>query len=394
MNMKKYILAIAIVASLAGCGPNTRRDDAYNRWYHVRARMLHGLASEHLKIGQLDKAHNKASEALVLDAKFLPAGILLAKVDIEQGRYKQAVVTLEKFRPDHPENAEIVYLTAVANEKCGNLAEALEGYKKAHAMDDSDFSSITAAGEVLVAMGRLKEAQVFVTGYLGAAENEPALFELAGRLALMHRQWDEAVKNFRRARDVDYKNRRYQEALARAEFMAGKYAQTIETLKELSISEDYTTPAWVHSMLGDCYMSLDQPAKARDEYYVVRRMKGKDPQTWVDIAKAALALNDAPRAVLSAREAINLDPSCQDAWVVLGYGLLRQKQNEAAVENLTRAVKRHPRNATLYCLLGRAHQACGDKTKARACYNEALVLESQFELARALLATTENGLKR
>ena len=384
--MKRWIITLLlIIATLAGCGPNKGRVEAYKRWYHTRANMLYGVALEHFKIGQLDKARNKSQEALSLSAKFVAARILLGKVYIEQGHYKLAIRELSHLREENPQNAEAIYLLAVAQEKDGQLPEALINYRQAYTLDRSNVSCITAAGEVLVAMGHLKEAQLYIEGYFDQADNEPALYELAGRLATMHRQYDKAVEYFRRARDIDYKNTCYHESLARVQFMAEQYSPALETFKELLETEGYTAAAWVHSTMGDCYMVLGRPRNARDSYYMARHIKGDDPAVWVDVAKAALALNDAPRAILSAREALRLDETNLEAYMALGYALLRDGQTDSAMQELSKAVKLHPSNSMLQCLLGRAYAAGGNRVAARGCYQAALRLEPGNKLAETLM---------
>ena len=77
--------------------------------------------------------------------------------------------------------------------------------------------------------------------------------------------------------------------------------------------------------------------------------------------------------------------------MVLGYALLCEKQTDQAVKALTLAARRHPRNATLQCLLGKAHAAAGDQASARRHYYKAAGLEKDNELARLLLADANGG---
>ena len=182
------------------------------------------------------------------------------------------------------------------------------------------------------------------------------------------------------------KNRPYKQSLVRAQFLAGQHAEALVVLRELTASNDKPAPAWVHTMMGDCHMALNQPYKARDAYYVARRMKGDDADSWTNIAKAALALHDEPRAVLSAREALRVDATHLDASLILGYALLRQGLTIEAVEAISGAIALHPDSVTLRCLLGRAHAAAGDERSAQRCYRTAVRLDPDNELARALVA--------
>jgi len=358
--------------------------------------MLCGVATEHLRVGQLDKARNKAQEALVLNPKYSSARLLLGKVFLEQGHYVQAVKHLELVVRDNPRSAEALYLLGVAQEKGGQLEEALDSYRQSHALDGSNLAGVTAAGEMLAEMGRVEEAQVYVEGYLDDASSEPALCELAGRLAMMRQQYEKAATHFRYAYDLDSRNTCYAESLGRAQFLAGQHTEAAETLEGLTqvgaerpgaaqADQDYSAPAWVHTMVGDCHMIAGRFYDARDAYYAAMRLKEDDSGAWVNLGKAALALGDSARAVLSAREALRLEPRSLDAALVLGYALLCDGRNEAAVTELRSAAAIHPDSGTLQCLLGKAHAAAGGDEDAVRCYQSALRLEPDNKLARALL---------
>ena len=385
--MKRWIMALAVMAVvLGGCGANERRVEAYKRWYGTRARALYGLAREHLRVGQLDKARNKTQEALALDAEFAPARILLGKIYIEQGLYKLGSEQLEAVRAKHPENPEAIYLLAVAWEKQGRLEEALAGYRRAHALQRENLSCVTAAGEVMVAMGRTAEAGRYIEGYLAEGVNEPALHELAGRVAMMNREYSKAADRLAKACEIDYKNARYAESLARALFLAGRHSEALDAFTSLLTREGYTVKAWVHTKIGDCYMALNKPIAARDAYYCAREIKGDDADSWADIAKASLALGDDIRATLAAREALGADEAHLEATLVLGYALIRNGQARQARQALTGAFERFRDNATFQCLLGRACQADGDDTAARRHYRQAAQLEPENALPKTLLA--------
>jgi len=387
--MKYRLLAISIaVAALAGCGQTSvpeAKQQAYNRWYRLRADMLCGMASEHLKVGLLDKAEAKAIEALVLDSTYAPAYRLLGKIYIEQGRYGAAIKRLNKACELDPESAEGYYLLAVAQEKNNCLDEALKNYRYAYHLDNSTLAAVTAACEVMVAMGQVQQAQDYLDRHMPKAENDPGIFELAGRLAMMTARYSEAAKFFEIAYDLDPKNRLYLEKLARAQFLAGRYDQATESLGKLLASKDHKPSVWMYMMLGDAHLALNQPHQARMAYQSASRLDGSSAEVWAAIAKADLALGDSHRAVLAARRSLLLDKNNLSASMLLGYALLTERQVPQALTHLTEATRRHPKDATLWCLLGRAHAAAGNEARATRCYVKAVNLDPQCTLARELL---------
>jgi len=383
------MVAVLGLMVLAGCQGQEITDKKNTDWYHARAKILYGVAKERFSAGQLDHAQNRLQEALALNEDLTPAKLLLGKVYIERDQYSEAKELLSELSEEMPESAEVLYLLGVAQERCGNLPEALASYRRSYALDTTDLSPVMAAAEVLVGLGRLREAQLYIESYLQVAGTEPGMYELAGRLASMRNEYAKAADYYEQARDLDFENVNYLEALARAQFFAERYDEAVDSLQALIDHKEYEAPAWVYAMLGDSYMAMHRPRDAREAYVRATDMEPSSPGVWSNLAKAALASNDADRAVLSARQSLQLDPGQLDSKLIMGYALIRSRQTERAVRFLTEAVPMHPENATLRCLLGMALSAIGEQGQAVECYSRALQLEPESGLARELLAEAD-----
>jgi len=388
--MKRTILLTTLLAALAGCnlpaGPKAK-EQAYQRWHHTRAQILHGVALEHFKSGQLVKAESQISEALALDPTFSGGRLLLGKIYIEKGQFTLAIRALTVVHKDRPESAEVLYLLGVAQEKQGLLEEALISYRRSQALDDSSLAAARAAVEVLATQGHTRQAQLYVESYLSASCTDPAMYELAGRLCMMQKDYANAANYYQQAGDLEGKNRCYTESLARAQFHAGQYRQALETLEGLRSQAGTSVPAWVSTMLGDCYLVLGRTHPARQAYQQATETHPSDVGCWVNLAKAALADSDPLRAILAARQALQLEPTNRDATMLLGYALLRNGQARQSLKVLQPALAGSHDNAELYCLIGRAHAAVGKPDKAMHCYATALQIEPDHVLAKELLAS-------
>ena len=278
----------------------------------------------------------------------------------------------------------MVYLLGVAQEKAGRFDEALASYRRARQLDGANVDAVIAAGEVLVQMDRVEEAQEYIEFNLQTAGDSLGIYELAGRLAMMRKEYATAADRYQRASDLDIKNSCYLEALAQARFLAGQYEQAAETLTTLSGKGDYPKAAWVHTMLGDCLLAMDHPAEACDAYYRAKDITPDSAQAWTNLAKALLACRETARAAAAAREAVKLQADSTEAIGLLGYTLLSNGQVEEAMEVLIGAVRNHPSDVTLQCLLGRAHELSGDEVQAERCYAAALDSNPRSPLAREL----------
>jgi Flp pilus assembly protein TadD len=100
-----------------------------------------------------------------------------------------------------------------------------------------------------------------------------------------------------------------------------------------------------------------------------------------------MEMGDFGRCVIDAGEALRLESYHPDASMLYGYALLRVGQDEQALTFLRQAVLVHRDSGDLRCLLGRAYEARGDRSKAMSCYNQAVELEPANNLARQLLAS-------
>jgi tetratricopeptide (TPR) repeat protein len=391
--MKRILLITAILTLASGCQSFSQmfkvedsKAQAQKRWCHTRAELLCGAASEYLKSGQLDKAAGKAQEALSLENDLAPARLLLGKVYIEQGEFPAAIAEIQKARDLQPTFWEPLYYLAVAQERSGHLEDALENYRKAQAMSPGNLEPVKAAAEMMIQLNRAAEARLYLENYLGSAGNDVGMYELAGRLAMTARDYEKAVRYYQRAHDIDAANTRYREALGEAQLLNGSYVDAADTLGDLLADKKYTPSSMTYCRLGECHLVMNKPALAQDDYFKASELDPECVGVWVGLAKASLMAGDPRRGILAARKALELQENNSDALALLGYSLLKNRQQEEALAVLLRGAKAKPQDGTLRCLLGRAYAMSGNSSKAVECYQQALQLEPGNSLACELLA--------
>jgi len=394
--MNKWIFAGILVLIAAGCqGAGTpfseQQLDAQTRWSKARASVALRVAENRLSAGALDEAYKSAKQAIALEPDRFEPKIVLGRVLIEKGRFTEAAAIFKEICQSRPKDVKAVYYLGVAQEKNGRLEDALATYRRAYGLDESDVAPIKAAAEVLVAMDQPRAAMLQIESYLSKAQNDTGMYELAGRLALMGKEYDKAVDYFQQALDMDSQNVHYTELLARAQHSAGRYESLVDTLTSLIGRKDYQTATWVYLMLGDAYMAQHCGKEAFNAYFTASEREPGRVEVWLSLSRAALTMNDLPRAVASAQRALQVSDSDINAQLLLGYALLRDGQPARAILVLTEAAADHPSSSTLQCLMGRAHAAIGQKAEAIRCYTVALRLEPGNVVARQLLQSSSNG---
>jgi len=389
--MNRWIGLTLLAMAVVGCQQRMEdaRMDSFDRWCKARARIFCGIAEQHLQSGRLAEARSKADQAVELAPRFLEARMVLGRIRMEQGAYVSAVTELREACRLDEESTQAQYLLGVALEKTGHIQEAVDAYKKAYELNDENVDAIMAVGEVLAINGRAGEGSKYVEDYLAHAKSKPAMVELAGRLAMCSKQYELAAKHYQALTRRNGDNAHWQEELGRALFAGGQYARAVEVLETRSTIKDQRAPVWVYAMLGDCYMAVSRPNRARLVYAEALAGKPSSPELTVKMAQAYLALGDTSTASRIARKALQLAPGGLEATLVLGYSLLRAKKPLEAERVLGPAVILYPKSVTLLCLLGRCHAASGDSDEAKKCYREAVKMDPECELARKLFSQIE-----
>ena len=396
-----FLIAAVMMFSALGCTQPTLKESktgAYDKWAKSRAKVLCSLASDHLYGGSMDNACRNAEEGLSLDPENKELQLLLAKIYIEKGFYGRAIGLLQGLRQREQQEAtaqrspiiaEVTYLLGAAQEKEGLLDEALASYTQAAEIDRSNAAPILAATEVIVAQGDLQKAQDFLTCHMGRYRPEAAIYELAGRLAMMRKQYAEAAKHFQMACDMDSKNMRYPEMLATAQYAGGDYHRAGETLNRLLRRSDYKGPPWVYKLQGDCLMAAQRFDPAQKAYQKAVDLRPEDPDSWARLAKAALAQNQLTKAIRSAYQARKLDTNHLEGGMILGFALLKIDKPEDAITVLSDIAKAHPDDDVVLCLLGRAYSKIGREDTAHKFYDAAARIRPGSVLSKELLASAK-----
>jgi len=193
-------VALAISALACGCGQATvseARHEAYSEWSQHRAEVFHTIAKDHYNYGQLDKAIAKATEAQKLDKSNTDLNVLLIKLYIETGRYATAQKELEYLRDKDINSAQLCYLLGVTCERQRKLDAALAYYRLAYHKGPSTLAPVVAAAEIMAAMGNVREARAYLQKHTNSADHDQATYELAGRLAIMCKDYPGAIRYLR-----------------------------------------------------------------------------------------------------------------------------------------------------------------------------------------------------
>lgn len=368
------LLSVTLLMAAVGCEDKSVKESrgiAYREWAKNRANMFFEMAEKNFATGQLDEAERRCQEAIQLDGDNPDYRLLLGKIYIETGKYKPAEKQLGIVRDQMPDLAAPYYLLGVVTERQNRHAEALNYYNLAFSKNQASFAPIAAAAEVLVHQGEYQRAYQMLHDHIKLADQDAVAYELAGRVALMARQYEQARAFLNRAATLNPEKNEYQELIARADFCDGQFRQALETIQILEQLPAYKEAGWLYLMKADCQMALGQKHDARVALDKAESFQPESVEVWVARGKLALLDEDPSQAIRATNQARQLQSDNLEAALVMGCALLQQKRPRTALEVLHNVQNAHPKDVTLYCLLGRAYQAMGEMNKARQCYDYA-----------------------
>ena len=386
--MRKLMILSLLAIQLAACGclsTRQQRAEIHKNWYDARTRVVTDEIRETMDRGDLNRAREKALQALRLDDRNPKIHALLTIIYIEQGIYSLARNELHKVVEQEPDSARAHYLIAVTYEEEEDFPKALESYRQAAALDTGNIAAVLAATEVLVAMGKPEEAYKEIVAHLPQAGPDPRAYELAGWTAMLSQDPTGAARYLEQACGLDEGNRRCQELLARARLASQQYEAAMDTAQTLLKAPDYTPPAWIHALLGDCLMGLGRPEDASPHFNSACEAQPERADFWVYLGMASLMSEDSSAAIDAAHKALKVDAGNVDARLLLCCALIEERKYDEAVQALEDLPGKQIRSVPVHCLLGRAYEGLGKIEKAREQYLDAVSIDGGDPVAWSLL---------
>ena len=180
------------------------------------------LAQQYVEQKNYDRARAVLERLVDVQPGLVQAHYLLGRVAIETERWDDAVVALKRaieIDPDHDASWSalgFVYETRNQSE------EAIELYKNAIKVNPNNPGFVERLSDLLVRLGRLKDAQGELESLTEALPRDPRVWMKLGAIHYEQKNWDEAVAAFRQAVMLEPSNLRTRYFLATALMDSGK----------------------------------------------------------------------------------------------------------------------------------------------------------------------------
>ncbi len=296
------------------------------------------------------------------------AGLLLAAVVTSQS-LPAAVTEAQKIAQANADNIRVLDTVTEFLISQHQFAPAGDVLKRALARNPRDASLLFAKAKLSIAGNDLTAAtdslQAIVTN---DPANVPARVELA-RLALAQKNGPQAIAVLEDARAQSAGALEPRLMLAELYMQTGQPERTDKLNTEiLAIAPDR---AEVANALGELQLKAQRNAQALELFKHAASVQPSDASSWINVARAQLALNNIPAAREASDKSLQLKPDELGVLRLAALVDVRSGNKQAAVDRAVKYREAHPGQQTALLLDGEVRMELGQYGEAAAAFDEA-----------------------
>lgn len=304
----------------------------------LRAATEYDMGMQAFLAGDLDKAARKARAARELTADNPKIAVLEGRISVEQGRMGEALLALRRATELDEEHVQAHYYLGVVYERLREHEPALTHFKRAAELEPYNAQYPVAAGEMLIDLGRIEEARVYLEGH-ESGEHAAGVQQLLGHIARIENDHQLACDYFSRARLLAPIDRAIMTDLAESQMAAARYADAELNLAHLLLDPDHKDRRDLRHLRAECLVALDRPVEARDIYRSLASGDGEsDTRAWTGLARAAYRIGDEEGFRRAASRVIAIDPRDAQGYVLFAAMQHDQGDLDGAIETVDRGL--------------------------------------------------------
>ena len=379
----------ATVLFAQGCDTYRKqvREEASGRMNAVNAQLLSDQARQAYEGGQFEKALKAIDEAIGRSPEIASFHVLRGRTLLEMHRLEASLSSFQKARELDPMNADAAYFAGIIFQRWQDLAKSYESYRAAMDIDSESVQYVLATAEVLVSMSEFSQAKELIESKRERFPHNSAMQQLLGEIAMMEGEPAVAARYFAEARLMDPDDNMLLEELMNAQFAAGQYAKSLESVKQLQTRTADTARSDLVRIEARCLTHLDRGPEARNLYLQLTQVYPADAAVWVEFGLLALDLGDYRRVAQASARITALAPERYEGYLLGAMYEFAQGDLNLALSLIQQSAERAPEIALPHLVLGRFLEKAGDNEGAYRAYAAALRaepgnLDAQRQLAR------------
>ncbi len=234
-------------------------------------------------------------------------------------------------------------------------------------------------GDATPESAQLAAAETYTAGSIEAAHE----YALAQNLQ-WEGNWDEAIRHYRKALDLDPNLGRAYAGLAAVESNRGRRAEAEKYYKDALSRIDRMSEREKYRTRGGYYLLVRNPDNAVEEFQALVQQYPADTAGIANLAAAYFYKRDMPRALKEARRAIEIYPKNVPQRNNLGLDAMYAGDFETAIREQDEVLKLNPKFALAYVGKALSQLALGHPDQAAATYGKGAEADARGASVAAL----------
>jgi len=327
------------------------------------------LASVYAVSGSKKAARDEYIKASSLDGKYIPSRLLLGRLDLEEGKKRDAARYFDEVLALDSSNIPAMLGHAQIAEMERDYGAVKDWLEKARATDDTAYLPRFLLAKYYLGMKDAKSALAVAEEMAKLRPGDSDMFNVRGEALLALGRREEAVSVYREWVLEKPKNFVGHYKLGYVYFSGGEYERAIEALNTaLAIDERYI-PA--QSLLALIYLSNNDIPRARERAENIKNIARESAAGFVLAGDVAMRENNYALAVKEYRQAFDREKTSSTLNRYHG-ALLRSGRTKSAIELSTNWLQQNPGDTIVRLSLAATYLDMDRKVDAEREYRQVL----------------------
>jgi tetratricopeptide (TPR) repeat protein len=390
------VLLTGLLIAASGCNEShaLKKQDMIEQWEQSTANAQLPAVEDMLEQGRIKEAKEALTECIQNDPQMPQALILMGRIHAIEGRNDQAREVFQEVVKLDPQSDQAWHFLGTLAVLKKDYDQALECYQKAIDLMPAKADYIISLTDVYTETNQLENAQQAIDRGLSVQPQDLELMLSKARLHQRVGQMDEAIRTYEQAQIMHGDIPKVLEPVGYAHIAQGNWKQAAEKFDLLIKQYTEDDPHYNVTMrsLARCLFNSEQYASALFWYDKLSVVYRDDVDIWLDMAQAALGLNDPERAAYCANKAIKAKPSWPQAYAVLGSAYYMQGHYGQSLDAFYKITDDDELGGFAWFMSGRCYQHQGRNRQANIAFERAEELDPDNQLIATFLKKTVHPL--
>ncbi|MEF7615149.1 XrtA/PEP-CTERM system TPR-repeat protein PrsT [Aquincola sp. MAHUQ-54] len=386
------------------------------------------LASAYASQQKFDQATAAAGEAAALDATYVPAQVLQARLAVALGRVDDGLAALDQIVAAHPGEADAWHARGdVLWHRRKGATEALAAYRKAIEIDPTHAAARSAEISLLFELGDGKAAQErmaelrklpgqqmqvaffdaqsalaagqrdrayeLIQQVLKVAPLHPLALQVAGSIELSTGRLLAAERTLAKAVQAGPELPSPRRLLAQTHLRAGEPDKALAVLRPLLASTDHPDPQAL-ALAGEAYLQRGDLANAERAFHTALEADPASSQSRTAVALLQMRKGDTAKGLQALTAIADEDKKGIQADLALVSYYLERGDHAKTLAAVDRLAAKQPDKPLPVQLRALSLLAQGQRAQARAAFERALSIDPVFVPAVAQLVSLDIAERR